>query len=239
VSDADGAGGALDATDWLTLALPKGRVLRAVAPLLSRARLEVDPQVLLADDRSLVREAPAAKLRFLLLKPDDVPTYVEYGAADLGVCGRDVLLERPADLYQPLDLGVGRCRMIVAGVVGRPAPTGVPRVATKYPRIASEYFARRGVQAEIVHVQGSVELAPVVGLSDLIVDLVETGATLAQNGLEMREEVASISSVLVANRAAYKLRNERVRAFIEALRLALRPPQAPSEDRGERADAGA
>jgi ATP phosphoribosyltransferase len=206
----------------LTIALPKGRVLRAVAPLLVRAGADLD--VLLSDDRSLVREMPGAGLRFLLLKPDDVPTYVDYGAADLGVCGRDVLLERPVDLYQPLDLDVGRCRMIVAGVAGRPAPTGVPRVATKYPRIAAEYFARRGVQAEIVHVQGSVELAPVVGLADLIVDLVETGATLAQNGLEQREEVARISSVLVANRAAYKLRQDRVRSFIEAVRPPPRPP---------------
>jgi ATP phosphoribosyltransferase len=200
----------------LTIALPKGRVLRAVAPLLVRAG--ADAAVLLSDDRSLVREMPAAGLRFLLLKPDDVPTYVDYGAADLGVCGRDVLLERPVDLYQPLDLGVGVCRMIVAGPAGRPPPTGVPRVATKYPRIAAEYFARRGVQAEIVYVQGSVELAPVVGLADLIVDIVETGATLAQNGLEEREVVARISSVLVANRAAYKLRHDRVRAFIEVLR---------------------
>jgi len=206
----------------LTIALPKGRVLRAVAPLLVRGG--ADAGVLLSDDRSLVREMPAAGLRFLLLKPDDVPTYVEYGAADLGVCGRDVLLERPVDLYQPLDLGVGVCRMIVAGPAGRPPPTGVPRVATKYPRIAAEYFARRGVQAEIVYVQGSVELAPVVGLADLIVDIVETGATLAQNGLEEREVVARISSVLVANRAAYKLRHDRVRGFIEALRP---PPPSP------------
>ncbi len=219
----------------LTIALPKGRVLRAVAPLLARAG--ADAQVLLADDRSLVREMPQAGLRFLLLKPDDVPTYVDYGAADLGVCGRDVLLERPTDLYQPLDLGIGRCRMIVAGVVGRAAPVGVPRVATKYPRCAADYFARRGVQAEIVHVQGSVELAPLVGLSDLIVDLVETGATLAQNGLEEREEVARISSVLVANRAAYKLRQDRVGPFIEALRPP-RPPESPG-DPGARAGAGA
>jgi len=119
-------------TDALTVALPKGRVLRAVAPLLSR--VGVDVQALLADDRTLMREAPAAGLRFLLLKPDDVPTYVEYGAADLGVCGRDVLMERTADLYQPLDLQLGICRMVVAGLRGRAEPKGVPRVATKYPR---------------------------------------------------------------------------------------------------------
>jgi ATP phosphoribosyltransferase len=206
-------------TEMLTIALPKGRVLQAVTPLLSRAI--GDARVLLLDDRSLVREVPAAGLRFLLLKPDDVPTYVEYGAADLGICGRDVLMERPCDVYQPLDLGLGRCRMVVAGVTGRSAPTGVPRVATKYPRCATEHFARRGVQADIVFVQGSVELAPLVGLADLIVDLVETGATLLQNGLEERDEIARISSVLVANRAAYKLRQKRVRPLVDALRLAV------------------
>jgi ATP phosphoribosyltransferase len=206
-------------TERLTIALPKGRGLRAVAPLLARAGADAD--VLLADDRSLVREIPAADLRFLLLKPDDVPTYVEYGAADLGVCGRDVLMERPCDVYQPLDLGVGRCRMVVAGVAGRPGPTGVPRVATKYPRCTTEHFARRGVQAEIIHVQGSVELAPLAGLADLIVDLVETGATLRQNGLEEREEVAKISSILLANRAAYKLRQQRIRPLVNALRAAV------------------
>ena len=203
----------------LTVALPKGRVLRAVAPLLSRAGVEIGD--LLADDRTLLRESPAAGLRFLLLKPDDVPTYVEYGAADLGVCGRDVLMERTADLYQPLDLQVGVCRMVVAGPKGRAAPAGVPRVATKYPRIAAEHFARRGVQADIVYVQGSVELAPIVGLADLIVDLVETGVTLAQNGLEVIEDVTRVSSVLVANRAAYKLRQEQMKPLVEALRKAL------------------
>jgi ATP phosphoribosyltransferase len=205
----------------LTLALPKGRVLRAVAPLLARAG--VDSAALLADDRTLVREAPEAKIRFLLLKPDDVPTYVEYGAADLGVCGRDVLTERGIDLYQPLDLGVGKCRMVVAGVAGLPMPAGVPRVATKYPRSAGRHFARRGIQAEIVYVQGSVELAPLTGLSDLIVDLVETGSTLSQNGLVEIEQVAPVSSVLVANRASYKLKHDRVRALIDALRGAVTP----------------
>jgi ATP phosphoribosyltransferase len=209
-------------TDRLTIALPKGRVLRAVAPLLARAGVDAD--ALLADDRSLVREIPAVGLRFLLLKPDDVPTYVEYGAAELGVCGRDVLMERPCDLYQPLDLGIGRCRMVVAGVAGRPGPTGVPRVATKYPRCATQHFVRRGVQAEVIYVQGSVELAPLVGLADLVVDLVETGATLLQNGLEEREEIARISSILVANRASYKMRQQRVRPLVDALRLAVTVP---------------
>jgi ATP phosphoribosyltransferase len=207
-------------TDFLTIALPKGRVLRAVAQLLGG--VGVEPQVVLADDRSLVREHAPTGLRFLLLKPDDVPTYVEYGAADLGVCGRDVLLERPDGLYQPLDLGIGRCRMVVAGVAGNPPPLGVPRVATKYARCAADHFARRGVQAEVILVRGSVELAPLTGLADLIVDLVETGATLLQNGLEERETVARISTVLVANRAAYKLRQDRIRPLVDALRATVR-----------------
>jgi ATP phosphoribosyltransferase len=203
-------------TETLTIALPKGRVLRAVAPLLARAG--ANAELLLADDRSLVREDRASGLQFLLVKPDDVATYVEYGAADLGVCGRDTLMERSYDVYQPLDLGVGKCRMVVAGVAGRPAPLGVPRIATKYSRSAAEHFARGGVQAEVIHLHGSVELAPVTGLADLIVDLVETGETLAQNGLEERELVARISSVLVANRASYKLRQERIRPLVDTLR---------------------
>lgn len=202
----------------LTIAVPKGRILKPLAALLARAG--IDGAALLVDDRTLIRRA-SDDLRFLLLKPDDVPTYVEYGAADLGVCGRDVLMERTADLYRPLDLQVGVCRMVVAGIAGRPAPTGVPRVATKFPRIATEHFARKGVQADVVYVQGSVELAPIVGLADLIVDLVETGSTLAQNGLEVREVVTNVSSVLVANRASYKLRQDRIKPLIESLRKAV------------------
>src|SRR5205085_3426196 len=121
----------------------------------------------------------------------------------------------------PLDLGIGRCRMVVAGPVGKDAPDGLPRVGTKYPRTAAHHFARRGVQAEVIFIQGSVELAPLTGLADLIVDLVETGATLVQNGLEERDLVARVSSVLVANRASYKLRHEVVRPLIEKLRAAV------------------
>jgi ATP phosphoribosyltransferase len=198
----------------VTIAVPKGRVLKALVPVLSR--LGVDPAALLADDRRLMRDVPELGWRFLLLKPDDVPTYVEYGAADLGVCGRDVLLERGFDLYQPVDLGIGRCQMVVATEAGASALPDPPRIATKYPRIAAAHFARRGVQAEVVYVQGSVELAPLTGLADAIVDLVETGETLRQNRLEVREVVAEISSVLVANRAAFKLLGARARQVVEA-----------------------
>jgi ATP phosphoribosyltransferase len=199
----------------LTIAVPKGRVLKSIAKLLTKAGIDAEP--LLTDDRTLIRQV-SSDLRFLLLKPDDVPTYVEYGAADLGVCGRDVLIERASELYQPLDLRMGVCRMVVAAAMGEPPPSGFPRVATKYPRTAAAHFARRGMQAEIVYVQGSVELAPLTGLAELIVDIVETGSTLVQNGLEEREEVAKISSVLVANRASYKLRRDVIAPLIAKLR---------------------
>ncbi len=214
----------MSSTTPLTIAVPKGRILKPLSVLLGRAG--IDTTALLADDRTLIRHV-TPELRFLLLKPDDVPTYVEYGAADLGVCGRDVIDERASDLYRPLDLGIGRCRMIVAGRAGeggiRPTPdaTSLPRVATKYPRTAAAHFARRGVQAEVVYVIGSVELAPLTGLAELIVDLVETGVTLAQNGLEEREEVGRVSSILVANRASFKLRQGVIGPLVGRLREAV------------------
>jgi ATP phosphoribosyltransferase len=201
----------------LTLAVPKGRILKVLAPLLRQAGVSAD--CLLTEDRRLVRESDDGSMRFLLLKPDDVPTYVEYGSADLGVVGRDTLLERNYELYQPVDLRVGSCRMVVAAPVGAVIPA-VPRVATKYPRIAQKHFASRGIQAEIIFVQGSVELGPVTGLSDLIVDLVETGTTLRENGLEEREVICPISSLLVANRSLFKLHHERIAPLVDGLRRA-------------------
>lgn len=216
----------------LVLALPKGRTLKVVAPLLAKAGITPagDAKDLLAalDDKSraLVRKATFAgtPMDVLLLKPDDVPTYVEHGTADVGVCGRDILAEREVDVYQPVDLGVGRCRLVVAGRTGT-SPEALatrdgrmPRVATKYSRSAEAHFARRGVQVEVVNVQSSVELAPLTGLADLIVDLVETGATLAENGLEIKEEIAAISTLLIVNRASYKLRREVLGPLVEAVR---------------------
>ncbi len=202
----------------ITIAVPKGRVLKALATRFARAGVE--PEVLLDDDRRLVRPSRDGSLRFLLLKPDDVPTYVEYGAADLGVVGRDVLLEREYDLYVPLDLGIGLCKMAVAGLAGKPpgAEQLRPlRVATKFVNIAARYYREQRRQVEIIYVQGSVELAPITGLADVIVDLVETGETLRQNGLEVFEHVADISSVVIANRAAFKLEREPIRALLAAL----------------------
>jgi ATP phosphoribosyltransferase len=202
----------------LTLAVPKGRILKVLAPLLPQAGISAD--CLLSEDRRLVRENEDGSIRFLLLKPDDVPTYVEYGSADLGVVGRDTLLERNYELDQPVDLRVGVCRMVVAGPIGAVIPA-VPRVATKYPRIAQKHFASRGIQAEVIYVQGSVELGPVTGLSDLIVDLVETGTTLRENGLEEREVICPISSLLVANRSLFKLHHQRIAPLVDGLRRAV------------------
>ncbi|MDD9940757.1 MAG: ATP phosphoribosyltransferase [Myxococcales bacterium] len=201
--------------DWLVLAVPKGRVLRAIADLLAVSGIPVE--TLLADDRTLVRDVKDLSLRFLLLKPDDVPTYVEYGAADLGIVGRDILMEREYDLYAPLDLGIGKCRMVVAGF-GGPLPTDrTLRVATKFTNIANRYFLGKGQQVDFVYVQSSVELAPLTGLADLIVDLVESGETLKQNKLEELEFICAISSVVIANRAAFKLKSDRIAPLLERL----------------------
>jgi len=202
------------------IAVPKGRVLRQLGARLARAG--IDPAVLVEDDRRLVREDTKANIRFLLLKPDDVPTYVEYGAADLGIVGRDVLLEREADLFAPVDLGIGVCRMMVCGITGGTLPDEsggrALRVATKFPNLASRHFRAKGRAIELIFVQGSVELAPLTGLADVIVDLVETGETLRQNGLEPYELVCDVSSVVVANRAGLKLHRERIDPLLEALR---------------------
>lgn len=199
----------------LVMAIPKGRVLKQLAERLSP--LGIDRSVLLADDRTLVRDDPNTGIRFLLLKPDDVPTYVEYGSADLGVVGRDVLLEREYDLYAPLDLGIGKCRMAVAGLAQALPPGRTLRVATKFPNIASRYFLGKGQQVDLVYVQGSVELAPLTGLADVIVDLVESGETLRQNGLSELEFICPISSVMIANRVALKLKRKHIAPLLQAL----------------------
>lgn len=206
----------------LTVAVPKGRLARQLAPRFARAGVAAD--TFAEADRRLQRDATLAgrPVRFLMLKPDDVPTYVEHGAADAGIVGRDVLLERGSDLYVPLDLGLGRCRMVVASLEGAPPPREghVLRVATKYPRIAASHYAARDLDVEVIYVQGSVETAPLVGLSDVIVDLVETGETLRQNGLIVRETVCEVSAVLVANRVGMKLRRGDIDALVACLRAA-------------------
>jgi ATP phosphoribosyltransferase len=197
----------------LTIALSKGKLLAGSESLLRRVGLPFpdDP------GRRLVVEMDG--LRFLFVKDMDVPTYVEYGVADCGIAGRDVLLELGSDVYEPLDLGFGRCRLVVARPRGqeREARSSTLRVATKYPRVSSAHFLERGVSVEVVRLAGSVELAPGLGLSDCIVDVVETGRTLEENGLEPVEEVAASSARFIVNRASYHARRDDVARLLTTL----------------------
>lgn len=212
----------------LTLALSKGRILEDSSPLL--AALGLAPAAGL-DDRRLRLPSKDPGVQLLIIRPADVPTYVEYGAADLGIVGKDVLMEHGSDaLYEPLDLGFAKCRLVVAareigvGVgfrSGKPTPTPISRrlrVATKYPELTRRHFAERGEQVEIIKLYGSMELAPLVGLSDCIVDLVNTGSTLRANGLKEVETIAEISARLVVNKAAMKMKHALIRGWLERFR---------------------
>jgi ATP phosphoribosyltransferase len=210
------------AAELITVAVPKGRLLEESSSLFERA-VGVSPKRLLEGTRKLAADAPAAGLRFISIRAADVASYVEHGAAAVGIVGLDVLREEPRDLYEPLDLGIGRCKVIVARPAGaRPLPPGVaPRVATKYLSLAARHFARKGVPAEIIPLHGSIEVAPSLALADAIVDITETGETLRANGLVIEEEVLDVSARLVVNRVALKLHAERLRRLIEALREAV------------------
>ncbi|MEJ7710652.1 MAG: ATP phosphoribosyltransferase [Pyrinomonadaceae bacterium] len=203
--------------DVLTIALAKGRIQTEVLRLLKEAGVSASDEAL--QSRRLSVEDESGRYRFVFVKPADVPVYVEHGIADCGVVGRDVLLETEADLLQPLDLGTGRCRVVVAAPKDQAAISGrgMLRVATKYPRIALAHFGARGVPVEIITLSGSVELAPVLGLSDCIVDLVETGQTLKENGLVIVEEIVESTARLVVNRASYQLKTEAVSELIAKL----------------------
>lgn len=199
----------------LTVALSKGKLLSGSAALFRRAGLAFPED----EGRRLVVEMDG--LRFLFVKDMDVPTYVEYGVADCGIAGRDVLLELDADVYEPLDLGFGRCRLVVARRRDLPLDPGrhsLVRVATKYPRVAARHFLERGFSAEVVRLSGSVEIAPGLGLADCIVDVVETGRTLEANGLVPVEEVASSSARFIVNRASYHARRADVARLLRDLR---------------------
>ena len=200
----------------LTLAVSKGRIYDEAMPLL--ARVGIRPREDAQRSRKLVVGTSDPGVRILVLRAQDVPTFVERGAADLGIAGKDVLLEHGGDgLYEPLDLGIARCRMVVAGSARDAAIGSRTRVATKFVNATRRHFASKGVQVEIIRLYGSMELAPAVGLADCIVDLVDTGDTLRANGLEVIEEVAAISSRLVVNKASMKLRHAEVMALIDRL----------------------
>jgi len=204
----------------ITIALSKGRIFKQALPLLAHAGITPadDPET----SRKLVLDTNHPRVKLVIIRATDVPTYVQWGAADIGVAGKDVLLEHGGDgLYEPLDLRIARCRLMVAGVKGAGLAGDRLRIATKYVNSARNHFAARGQQVEIIKLYGSMELAPLVGLSDLIVDLVESGNTLKANGLVPLEHIADISSRLIVNKAAWKTKHGTVTLLMSALREAV------------------
>jgi ATP phosphoribosyltransferase len=204
----------------LTFALPKGRILDAAVPLLQAAGLDFGPAIAAAGRRL---ELTSGAHRILLVKPTDVPTYVEHGVADVGIAGRDTLEEQGRDLYEPVDLRVCACRLVVAEPIGAPKLLGRAslRVATKYPRIARRHYLNRGISAQVIPLYGSVELGALTGLADQIVDLVESGETLRQNRLREVETVMEVTSRVVVHPASLKLARETLAPIIDALRAAV------------------
>ena len=207
----------------LTIALSKGRMLRDSLPLLAAAGIEPadDPDV----SRKLILDSNHPQVKLVILRATDVPTYVQYGAADVGIAGKDVLLEHGGEgLYEPLDLGISRCRLMVAG-----HPSGLPegrlRIASKYANVARRYFAAEGRQAEVIKLYGSMELAPLVGLADAIVDVVDTGNTLKANGLVPLELIADSSARLIVNKAAMKIKHIAIKQLIASLDQAVTDQQ--------------
>jgi len=206
--------------DPLTIALAKGRILDETLPLLARAKIE--PAEDLAGSRKLIVATNLDNVRLVLIRSADVATYVQYGAADLGIAGKDVLAEHGGEgLYERLDLKIAPCRMMTAGFADRPLPRNRLRVATKYPRITRRFFHDQGRQVELIKLYGSMELAPIVGLADVIVDLVDTGNTLKANGLVPLELIMDISSRLIINRASLKMKNRAIESLVARIEQAI------------------
>lgn len=207
-------------SNTLTIALSKGRIFKETLPLLAHAGITPldDPDT----SRKLVLDTSLADVKLVIIRAADVPTYVEYGAADLGVAGKDVLMEYGGDgLYEPLDLNIARCRMMVAGRQEPMQHTRRLRIATKYTNMTRRYYAAQGMQVEIIKLYGSMELAPLVGLADRIVDLVDTGNTLKANGLQPLEHIADISARLVVNKASMKMKHARIKQLVAQLTAAV------------------
>lgn len=206
----------------LTIALAKGRLADQAVELLDRC--SVDCSAFHDPGRKLIMEDATGITRFMLVKPSDVPVYVERGAADIGVVGKDTLMEAGCSVYEMLDLGFGRCRLCIAGYPEgreRSVTAANLRVATKYPGIAASYYGAKGIPIDIIKLNGSVELGPLVGLSDVILDIVESGRTLNENGLIVLDEICAISARLIVNRVSLKTRGDRIKSLIEAMRAAL------------------
>ena len=208
-------------TASITIALSKGRIFKETLPLLAAAGIVPleDPDT----SRKLILDTNQPDIKLVIIRATDVPTYVQYGAADLGVAGKDVLMEHGGDgLYELVDLNIARCRLMTAGLVNAPPHRGRLCVATKFVNVAKRYFAERGQQVEVIKLYGSMELGPIVGLSDLIVDVVDTGNTLKANGLIPIDHIADITSRLVVNKAALKMKHERIQSMVEKMRQAVR-----------------
>ena len=200
----------------LTLALSKGRIYKDTLPLLEKIGIKPteDPET----SRKLIIPTNRSDVNLMVIRATDVPTFVEYGAADLGVAGKDVLLEAGSDnLYEPLDLNIAKCRLMVAIPEGKPLPESGARIATKYINLTRQYFAQKGQQVEVIKLYGSMELAPLAGLADGIVDLVDTGNTLKANGLVPTEQIIDISSRLVVNKASMKMKSSAIKKLIDEL----------------------
>ncbi|MEA3363655.1 MAG: ATP phosphoribosyltransferase [Thermodesulfobacteriota bacterium] len=207
-------------SDWITFALPKGRIMQDSMELFSQ--IGITCPEMNESSRKLVFENAEQKFRFMAVRATDVPTYVEYGCADLGVVGKDTLLEQGKNLYEPIDLKFGYCRLVVAEPkllkeIDNPLNWSNIRVATKYPNITERYFAAKGIQVELIKLYGSIELAPLVGLSERIVDLVSTGGTLKANNMVEVETIAEVTSRLIVNRASLKTKHERISKIIDGL----------------------
>jgi ATP phosphoribosyltransferase len=209
-------------SEQLTIALTKGRILKETLPLLASAGIAPLDDV--GSSRKLVFDTSHPSVRLVIIRGSDVPTYVRHGAADMGVVGKDILLEHGAEgLYEPLDLGIARCRLMTAGPVGWHGTGARIRVATKFVNIARRHFARQGVHADVIKLYGAMELAPIMNLADLIVDIVDTGNTLRANGMEPLEEIAAISSRLVVNKAAMRSRCAVIQRVVDDLAAAVQP----------------
>lgn len=201
----------------LTIALSKGRIFKETMPLLKAAGIEAldDPET----SRKLILDTNHDDVKLVIIRATDVPVYVQYGAADLGVTGKDVLMEHGGEgLYEMLDLEIARCKLMTAGFADKPLPEGQLKVATKFINCTRDYFAKQGRQIEIIKLYGSMELAPIVGLADIIVDVVDTGNTLKANGLVPLEHMADISSRIVVNSASMKTKHKRLKTLLDQLK---------------------
>ncbi|MFK9090150.1 ATP phosphoribosyltransferase [Bacillus salipaludis] len=199
----------------LTIAMPKGRIFEEAVELLRKADYKLPPEF--DDSRKLIIDVAEEGLRFILAKPMDVATYVEHGVADVGIAGKDVLLEEERDVYELLDLKISHCYLAVAGLPDTKMNEVAPRVATKYPNVAEAYFREQGEQVEIIKLNGSIELAPIIGLSDRIVDIVSTGRTLKENGLSEYERIINVTSRFIVNPVSYRMKDKQIDEMVTRL----------------------